>query len=177
MEKLYSVDVVKIRISEALAQLISTRPFDSISVTDIMDEAQMSRATFYRHFSTKEEVIAYYFDRLAARFKLNRTMDFSTYDNAKRSVEMVLDAIKKNKKILGKIVAVGCGDIILRYVDMQLEKPYVESGVRVPLGVYIYSGAIYNLTLKWIMEDCATDISELTSMIMLSATNGSMFNL
>ena len=65
------------------------------------------------------------------------------------------------------IIDAGCGDLILGYVDSQYERPYVSAGITdIPIITYIYSGAVYNLMLKWVCEDCKTDIVDLVAMIM-----------
>lgn len=44
-------------LRDALMQLIVEKGFDSISVQDITDRADVSRATFYLHFRDKEELL------------------------------------------------------------------------------------------------------------------------
>ena len=44
------------------------KDYKSISITDIVDEAGLSRVTYYRHFSTKEDIIIRYFELTKKRF-------------------------------------------------------------------------------------------------------------
>lgn len=46
------------RFRKALMALMERFPYDSISVQGICDEAGLSRKTFSRHFSSKEDVVA-----------------------------------------------------------------------------------------------------------------------
>lgn len=47
----------KRRITEALLKLLQTTPFSKISIKDIVEEAGLTRQTFYHNFDTKEEVL------------------------------------------------------------------------------------------------------------------------
>jgi AcrR family transcriptional regulator len=47
----------RIRIIEAADALFAERGFDSVSVTDIAERAEVGRTTFFRHFGDKTEVV------------------------------------------------------------------------------------------------------------------------
>ncbi|WP_228010272.1 TetR/AcrR family transcriptional regulator [Nonomuraea phyllanthi] len=52
-------------IQEALVALILEKGYDAVSVTDIIDRADVGRSTFYAHFSSKQEVLLSNVDELA----------------------------------------------------------------------------------------------------------------
>ena len=47
-----------------LCELLTRRSFDRISVQDILEETGVSRATFYKHFSCKEQLLTEAFEAL-----------------------------------------------------------------------------------------------------------------
>ena len=49
-------------LTEALLRLMERKPFAEITVTEITQKAGLSRRTFYRIFTTREEVLAHYAD-------------------------------------------------------------------------------------------------------------------
>ena len=55
-------------LTEALLRLMERKPFAEITVTEITQKAGLSRRTFYRIFTTREEVLAHYADTLYAEF-------------------------------------------------------------------------------------------------------------
>ncbi|QIK70466.1 TetR/AcrR family transcriptional regulator [Erysipelothrix sp. HDW6C] len=44
-------------ITDALLILVETKPFNSISITELCDRAGVSRMTYYRHYETKEDIL------------------------------------------------------------------------------------------------------------------------
>lgn len=47
-------------LEDAFTQLINEKPFESITVAQLCDRAMIRRATFYRHFASKEDYLAHY---------------------------------------------------------------------------------------------------------------------
>lgn len=43
-------------LGDALVELMQEKPFDSITVQDVLDRANVGRSTFYSHFSDKEDL-------------------------------------------------------------------------------------------------------------------------
>ncbi len=44
------------RLGDALVELLVQKPFDDITVQDVLDRAGVSRSTFYSHFSNKNDL-------------------------------------------------------------------------------------------------------------------------
>ena len=60
METGYVVD----RITDGLLDLMQEKPFEEITVSDIVQRAEVGRASFYRHFDSKEAVMRHHMARL-----------------------------------------------------------------------------------------------------------------
>lgn len=63
-------------ISDALVELIKEKPFDKITVKDIIEHSQISRSTFYNHFSDKYDIIRWYCDDQSRKI-LEKTLEAS----------------------------------------------------------------------------------------------------
>jgi len=44
-------------IQTAMVHLLKSKPFEKITVQDILDETPVSRATFYKHYRDKYEIV------------------------------------------------------------------------------------------------------------------------
>lgn len=44
-------------LGDALVALMQEKPFDTITVQDVLDRAKVSRSTFYTHYSDKEDLL------------------------------------------------------------------------------------------------------------------------
>ena len=65
---------VKKQITQALIKLMETNSFEEIKITDIVREAQVGRASFYRNFTNKEDILKQYLTQLIQEWgiKLNK---------------------------------------------------------------------------------------------------------
>ncbi len=60
MEIGYAVE----KITDGLLELMEEMPFEEITVSDIVRKAEVGRASFYRHFDSKEAVVRHHMARL-----------------------------------------------------------------------------------------------------------------
>ncbi len=51
-------------LTNALLELMKDKPFRDISISEISEKADLSRRTFYRFFSSKEEVICFHLETI-----------------------------------------------------------------------------------------------------------------
>jgi AcrR family transcriptional regulator len=71
------------RLRNALITLIREKDFDSITITDISERADVNRATFYVHYQDKEqvleEIVDTYLSGLLEMFSVENTIDSFSY--------------------------------------------------------------------------------------------------
>jgi len=58
------------RIIEAAERLIDSRAFDTVSIDDIINEADVSRSSFYARFPSKEALLPVLFERFTERARI-----------------------------------------------------------------------------------------------------------
>lgn len=66
-----TTDKTRYKLAESLKELMVHQPLDKITVTDIVENCDVSRQSFYRLFQDKYDLVNWYFERLADQsFKL-----------------------------------------------------------------------------------------------------------
>lgn len=56
------------RVSDALLALMKQYPYKSITITQICQEAQIVRQTYYRNFDTKDDILKFHLDTMVEQF-------------------------------------------------------------------------------------------------------------
>lgn len=94
--------------AETLKALLREKDFSKITITDITGRAKVNRKTFYYHFRTTDDLLAWMFEKEAveAVSGYSKTSDFSA------AIDFILDYIEKNHKMLHSLNgAIGRGAV------------------------------------------------------------------
>lgn len=95
----------KNRLGQALVQLLEERAFGELTVTELCERAEIARRTFYRHFATLEDVLAYYVQGVIADFV-----------QAMRSRSLASDASSTNgDAVIAQPATTMFEELVLRY--------------------------------------------------------------
>ncbi|MFR3189952.1 MAG: TetR/AcrR family transcriptional regulator [Roseburia sp.] len=140
---------VKLKIARALTKLMDTKAFSDISVTDIIATAGVARASYYRNFHSKEEVLIKITDDIMEEYRKRAEKlenDFFSYE----AILLIFRYFKTYKKFILSVYKAGLAYIYLDLFDQELENhmgdmPYNDIH---RYKVYFYSGALYNVFLK-----------------------------
>ena len=71
---------MKYKLANAMKELLVHTPVDKITVKQIVDQCDVTRPTFYRHFKDKYDLINWYFDKLLAKSFEHMGMGKTVYD-------------------------------------------------------------------------------------------------
>lgn len=69
-----TTELLKECMADALIRLMRTKPFEKISVQEITDAAGVGRATWFRHFTGKDEAISFKLTCLWERWKVEHPL-------------------------------------------------------------------------------------------------------
>ena len=160
-------------IIETLLRLMEEYPYKEITVKHILLEADVSRKTFYRNFTSKDDVLNTYINTM-----LHKYID-SIIEQDKYSIIQIIDVIfyfcKENKKLLFilrdnellYVFLMRLNSFILRehkkIIRYNTEFPNECSGELNKYIIYFNTGAIWNVIIRWIennMEDSLIDIKK-----------------
>lgn len=117
-------------IFQAFSRLLSKKRYSSITVQDIIDEADVGRTTFYAHFQTKEDLLdqmcedifSHVFSGVRER---EATHDFSSQpDTLSNELTHLLYHLQERQNDIASLFAGESGDVFLKYFKMQLARVF-----------------------------------------------------
>lgn len=145
--------MMKSYIAAGLFILMETKPLQSITVDEIVKKAGVNRSTYYRHFSSKEDVIYYFFDSV-----LNEYIGWSKTQplTFKEYLTKMFEHYLKFKKQF--ITAHKNGQSLL-FLDVLKKHFYMHTNESSPaleqFKIAFHVGGTFNQFLLWLSRDMA----------------------
>ncbi len=105
-------------IADSLIKLMGTRPFDKITSTEITNLANVGRATYFRQFNSKEDVLSYKIKLLWSRWAEEHHIekrevydldDLETFFEFIYSIRQLNDLLQKADKMNVLLLSLGSG--------------------------------------------------------------------
>ena len=115
-------------IFDAFTELLSEKSYSKITVQDIIDRANVGRATFYAHFETKDDLLKALCEELFGHIISSAADCIHTHvlysdGNAPESVFChLLHHLQKNDKNILKLLSCESSEIFLRYFKDSLNE-------------------------------------------------------
>lgn len=154
-------------ITTALFSLMEKADYADITITEITRRAGVGRATFYRHFSSKDDIIRKYFalqiPRHIAMFPYRPRRKEECYD----IVFSIFSSFKEYKPTMQLILKAGLESIYLDFLNEEFaamfERQFSEHG---SYAAFYFAGSLYNVCIQWLRRDCAESPKELTDIYL-----------
>lgn len=154
-------------IVQALFRLMEEYDYHGISVTDIAKKAGVGRATFYRYFKCKEDVLVYYMDRNTRDFLFSQRYFPRCREDYIEIVKSVFYKLKENVAQFKLIRRARLEYIYLDYLNKNFAamfgREYPEKNDYTP---YIYAGMLFNVSMAWLSRDCAEPVESLAEAVV-----------
>lgn len=146
--------LVKVKVARALVKLMEKQKFSDITITQIVQTAGVARASYYRNFDSKEEILIKVTDDIWYDYKKRSKelhQEYFSYD----SILLAFRYFKTYQKFMLSVCNAGLAYIYLEMLDKHIEEmagdmPYNDIN---RYAIYYYSGALYNVFLKWLEND------------------------
>ncbi len=160
-------DYTRHYIMQALFKLMSANEYEKISVKDIVEKAGVGRATFYRYFKCKEDVLIYYLEHNTKKFIFSQRFFPRCKDDHIKTVTNVLAMFKENIEPFKLMRRAHLEYIYLDYLNKNFtttfENDYPNKSRYAP---YLYAGMVFNVTMAWLDNDCKDTIDDLAKIIV-----------
>ncbi len=153
-------------IVQALFRLMENTPFNDIRITDVCIKAGVGRATFYRYFSSKENVIKFYFESKNLEFSRAQRYQPRCKEDYLDIIRDVVTALEENKREIRLLQKAHLEYLYFDFIDRGFEELFANRSDRENLFLAAgYSGAIFNISMRWIRSDCKEDKAQVISAI------------
>ena len=108
-------------IFQAFTGLLEKKTYSAMTVQEIIDEADISRSTFYAHFETKDELLKAMctdiFDHVFSHEIMSEEHhDFSDRDSFQDHITHILCHLQEKQQSIKGIFSGECGEIFMRYL-------------------------------------------------------------
>lgn len=158
---------VKQNITNALFSLTEEKSLADVHITEIVEKAGVSRASFYRNYCSKEDVLVTLIrdvlDEFSEEVKISPE-GFYTYEN----MLLVFQYFKKYESYILNLCHSGYAYVLLEELNHfheSIEGTMPVSSVE-KYGIYMYMGALMNTALVWLAEDKKTSPEELAGYFL-----------
>lgn len=141
----------------ALLELMQKKSYESITIKEIAQKADLDRSTFYRNFNSKQDVLNFYLDSLAQDY-ISRISELHELDMHK-IFKVFLDFCNTNLDFIVLLRENGLSNLLLEVFNMRLpyvhqlfqcKFPYQISNANIELVLAFNAGGMWNLLMRWI---------------------------
>ena len=145
---------VRQAISHSLLELMQERPLSSISVSEVIRKAGVARASFYRNYTSKEDVLVGYVRYVLEDFREKADYDLSDYLSM-RHIRRIFEYLSRYRSCFLNLHDSGHAPMVLDefnsfHASIAGDMP-ANSDARYRL--YFFIGAVYNSAVFWLKED------------------------
>lgn len=165
MDKKDDLRVIKTKkiLYETLIELMKTKTFEEIKVSDICTKALINRSTFYAHYEDKYELLLEFINSLKEEFINELSKNKNILNTREYYLEMIrlfLDHIENKKDIYNAIMINNRNsimmDILSSVANNEVIKKMEASNIstRVPANIIakFYLGGVLNLGIEWLRD-------------------------
>jgi len=159
-------------IVESFLDLLSVKPLNTITISEITENAELDRRTFYRHFKTKEDVISYYIHEEAEQCAEALRHNNKVLDNF-AIAKTFFEACNEMKEML--LILHKQNLMYLFFVELNILMPKyhyelpVHEVLPIENGDFILAyniGGLWNLLIKWLADDCKKTPKQMAEIVV-----------
>lgn len=165
MDKKDDLRVIKTKkiLYETLIELMKTKTFEEIKVSDICTKALINRSTFYAHYDDKYELLLEFINSLKEEFinELSKNKNIlNTREYYLEVIRLFLDHIENKKDIYNAIMINNRNSIMMdilssvanNEVIKKMESSNISTKVPANIIAKFYLGGVLNLGIEWLRD-------------------------
>ncbi len=139
-------------IESALILLMKENEFQSISITDIIRKAGVSRSAYYRNYNSKEDILTNIFNR-AAEAIVNALSTELISRNMVNSYRILFEKVQESKDLFAIIRMAGMSDDFQAAVNEKYLQAIDADSSESYYRVLSWIGSIFNIIFGWLQRE------------------------
>ena len=161
---------VKKRMADAFVDMLSQKSYADITVTDIVNRAQVARVSFYRNFNSISDVVDYITDELANEF-IDKILPVLNSNDENKWREFLFDFINNALNNRRKIEAINLQNttVLFSHLNTKMQM-YVNVNSNKTISdkytSYVKACLINNVVKKWIDDGMVETPEEIINYLM-----------
>lgn len=154
-----TMSYAKTELTKGLLKLLETNNINEISISELCEEAGLSRLSFYRNYSSKEDILKKYMNLITSSFLNTTSINFRTTPK-KDFILFLIRHMEQHKQIVSLLIK--------NDLSYLLKEAFDEAFLRSveiyhdPYRCYVASGAYFNLIYYWFLNGCKETAEELS---------------
>jgi AcrR family transcriptional regulator len=162
-------------LQRALMELIREKDYDSLTIQEIVDRANVGRATFYLHFQSKDELfLSSHLIDMEYPYYGVLTKEELLGAETPQSLVQIFRYIKENRTLLMVIGASKDATIITKHIKQQQTNhietslkntfPDTDSSIDIHLLANYLAGSQFSLMIWWIESRASHSVEEIAAL-------------
>lgn len=156
---------VKHQITKALTELMNEKAYSDISVSEIVQRAGVSRVSYYRNYTNKEDILTEHLHTLMLQF--SSQVNNLPKNTPLRRVMTVFFHVARNEYFRFNLLHQASMDVHIQkgLEEFLLSSPHFPTlDRRRPYPACLFSGALFQLLLQWYARDMEENDTELSNL-------------
>ncbi len=153
---------VRQHITEALLRLMESKKLSDITVCELTKAAQIGRASFYRNFNSKEDILRKHIDKITYDFVKSQKFKYNP-NRFREYTVMLFEHLERNQELCRLLL----DNNLLYMIGEIFDEYFLENATDVAeqySRMYL-SGGFFNLFKFWLIRGCKESPKELSDMV------------
>ncbi len=168
-EKKNSVNcLTRERLLTALMQLLKSKSLSAISITELTEQAGVSRMTYYRNYTSKEDILSSHLKDIFSSYRrdIASWKDQGCY-NDYRNLLHCFEYFYQHREFMKSLVSCHLEHWLLCELSSYLMETYYRDSDSIDLyyRLQAFSGALYHTYISWILNDTRETPEEMARLM------------
>ena len=139
------------RIVAALTELMSQKDYASITITEITQKADVSRMTYYRNYSSKEDILRRFMSDVGERIHA-KIVEQDLYHDTYQYYYTLFEILGQYEALVNAALTAGLDGLILDCIAHNMDQTFLGTAAHPDTEKYLlrfYAGAFFHVFIEW----------------------------